>query len=198
MLVFAKERLVFLAVPKTGTTAYEEALAPHASLVVRDPPELKHAPIWRYNRFFRPMLEKFAGEMETLAVVREPESWLGSWYRYRRRPFTRGRPVSTEGLGFDDFVRGYLSDPQPAWARVGSQAAFLAPRPNGTAPDHLFRYEAPEALLDFLESRLGVRPAPARRNVSPEAPMELAAETRAALRRACAADYALWEGLGGG
>ncbi|WP_371037723.1 MULTISPECIES: gamma-glutamyl kinase [unclassified Rhodosalinus] len=194
MLVFAKQGLVFLAVPKTGTTAYAEALAPHASLVVRDPPELKHAPIWRYNRFFRPMLEKFAGEMETIAVVREPESWLGSWYRYRRRPFTRGKPVSTERLGFDAFVQGYLSEPQPAWARVGSQSAFLAPRRNGTAADHVFRYEAPGSLLDFLEARLGVRPAPARRNVSPEAPLELAPTTRAALREVCAEDYALWEG----
>ena len=58
MLIFWKARLVLLAVPKTGTSAYEAALAPHAAIVVSDPPELKHAPVYRYNRFFRPMLEK--------------------------------------------------------------------------------------------------------------------------------------------
>ena len=67
MLVFWKEKLVFLAVPKTGTTAYEKALAARASMSVLDPPELKHAPIYRYNRFFRPMFEKLGAEMETLA-----------------------------------------------------------------------------------------------------------------------------------
>ncbi|MEC8294742.1 MAG: gamma-glutamyl kinase, partial [Pseudomonadota bacterium] len=53
MLVFWKQNLVFLSVPKTGTTAYEKALAPLASMSVQDPPELKHAPLYRYNRFFR-------------------------------------------------------------------------------------------------------------------------------------------------
>ena len=82
MLVFWKARLVFLAVPKTGTSAYEAALGSIASMAVLDPPELKHAPVYRYNRFFRPMLEKAGAEqMDLLAVVREPMSWLGSWYR---------------------------------------------------------------------------------------------------------------------
>ena len=55
MLVFYKANLVFLSVPKTGTTAYEEALQPHADMVLLQPPELKHAPVYRYNRFVRPM-----------------------------------------------------------------------------------------------------------------------------------------------
>jgi len=46
MLVFSNEKLVFLSVPKTGTTAYEAALAPHAAIVVSNPPELKHAPVF--------------------------------------------------------------------------------------------------------------------------------------------------------
>ena len=33
MLVFSNEKLVFLSVPKTGTTAYEAALAPRAAWV---------------------------------------------------------------------------------------------------------------------------------------------------------------------
>ena len=80
MLVFSKARLVFLSVPKTGTTAWQAALEPHAAMILRDPPELKHAPVYRYNRFFRPMLEKFLGEdLTVLAVMREPVDWLGSW-----------------------------------------------------------------------------------------------------------------------
>ena len=99
MLVFAREKLVFLSVPKTGTTAWQAALEPLATMMVRDPPELKHAPVFRYNRFFRPMLEKFVGEgLTVLAVMREPVDWLGSWYRYRQRDFLAGRPTSTQGI----------------------------------------------------------------------------------------------------
>ena len=79
MLVFFKERLAFLSVPKTGTTAYETALAARADMVIREPPMLKHAPVYRYNRFIRPMFLRVCdAEMELMAVMREPISWLGS------------------------------------------------------------------------------------------------------------------------
>ena len=57
MLIFSKAKLVLFSVPKTGTTAIETALAPHAAIALLDPPELKHAPVYRYNRFLRPMVE---------------------------------------------------------------------------------------------------------------------------------------------
>ena len=49
MLVFAKQKLVLLAVPKTGTTALERALLPHASAAILDPPGLKHVSVSRYR-----------------------------------------------------------------------------------------------------------------------------------------------------
>jgi hypothetical protein len=194
MLVFWKQNLVFLSVPKTGTTAYEKALAPLASMSVQDPPELKHSPLFRYNRFFRPMFEKVCGrEPETLAVVREPISWLGSWYRYRRRPFLAGRPNSTENVSFDEFVNAYCRGDTPAFARVGSQATFLEPRPNGTCVTYLFQYENQPPLIDFLQERLNCTLDLARENVSPSMELELTAKTRAKLERKYSADFELWE-----
>ncbi|WP_163849709.1 sulfotransferase family 2 domain-containing protein [Pseudooceanicola aestuarii] len=196
MLVFSKSRLVFLSVPKTGTTAYERALAPLASMVVTDPPELKHAPVYRYNRFFRPVLEKFVAErMETLAVMREPISWLNSWYRYRQRPFMRGHPNATHDMDFDAFVQGYCKGDRPGFANVGSQARFLEPRPNGTRVDHLFRYEDQPALLAFLEARLETRIILTRENVSPPGVAELSPEVEAKLRRKCAEEFELYDAI---
>ncbi len=193
MLVFWKENLVFLSVPKTGTTAYQTALAPHASLVVNDPPELKHAPLYRYNRFFRPMFEKIGGQtLETLAVVREPVSWLGSWYRYRRRPFMKGHANSTHEVSFDQFVEAYLKGNPPGFANIGSQFKFLEPRPNGTAVTHLFRYENQQALGSFLEQRLGISLQTARENVSPQMELSLSPEIENRLRRKYAAEFTLW------
>jgi hypothetical protein len=38
MLIFWKQKLAFLAIPKTGTSAYAQALAPVASLVTSRSP----------------------------------------------------------------------------------------------------------------------------------------------------------------
>ena len=198
MLVFFDERLVFLSVPKTGTTAWQQGLAGRADIVVSDPPELKHAPVYRYNRWFRPMFEKVCGvEMEVMAVMREPVSWLGSWYRYRRRPFMAGRPNSTQDVDFETFVDGYTRGQRPPYAEVGSQAKFLERPPNGTGVDHLFRYEDQESLRAFLESRLGCAvDLPGIANASPEAPMELSAGLRAKLERKCTTEFDLYASIG--
>ncbi|WP_425098322.1 gamma-glutamyl kinase [Tropicibacter sp. S64] len=194
MLVFWKARLVFLAVPKTGTSAWESALMSFASMTVLDPPELKHAPVYRYNRFFRPMYEKMgAPDMELLAVVREPVSWLGSWYRYRQRGFLEGKPTSTRGMSFDDFCQAYARDDRPAFANVGSQAKFIEPRPNGVSVTHLFRYENQSGLIDFLQDRLDIAIDLPRENVSPRRDLEISKETEALLRATCAADFVAWE-----
>lgn len=196
MLVFAKAKLVFLSVPKTGTTAWEKALAPVADMAILDPPELKHAPVFRYNRFFRPMIDKFIGEdIEVVATIREPISWLGSWYRYRRRPFMQGRPNHTFDVSFDEFVDAYTQGERPGFANVGSQAKFVEPSRNGTAVTRLFRYEEQDVLHRFLESRLDQKITLGRENVSPQMDLTLSPKIEAKLRRKCAAEFDLWEGI---
>ena len=197
MQIFWKQRLVMLSVPKTGSSAYEAALAPHAAITVSDPPELKHAPVYRYNRFFRPMMEKMgADHMDILAVIREPVSWLGSWYRYRQRPFLDGKPTSTKGLSFDDFCQAYCENDRPPFANVGAQSKFVEPRPNGVAVTHLFRYEDQPRLIGFLEDRLGVTLNLVQSNISPESSLALSPRTQALLHDRCAAEFDLWLGIG--
>ncbi|MET4126907.1 gamma-glutamyl kinase [Roseovarius sp. MBR-6] len=192
MLIFARQKLVFLSVPKTGSTAYARALAEHAALVVSAPPELKHAPVFRYNRFFREMVERFVGSDVTIvAVMREPADWLGSWYRYRSREALRGHPNSTYGMDFDAFVEAYCDPEPPDFARVGSQAKFLEPQRNGTRVTHLFRYEDQRSLQGFLAERLGVAVAPEPTNRSPDRTICLAPGTRDLLHRTYASDFAL-------
>jgi hypothetical protein len=196
MLVFWNERLVLLSVPKTGTHAYTQALGSRASMVVTDPPELKHAPVYRYNRFFRPMFEKMgAAEMELVAVIREPLDWLGSWYRYRQRPALDGRPTSTKGHSFDAFLEASCEDAPPAFANVGNQAKFVEARPNGTAVSHFFRYEDQAGLRAFLAERLGDLPDIPSVNVSPRLDLQASPDVEALLRRERAAEFTLWESI---
>ncbi|MGB7242463.1 MAG: gamma-glutamyl kinase [Sulfitobacter sp.] len=196
MLVFYDERLVFLSVPKTGTTAYQVALADRADLIISNPPLLKHAPVYRYNRFLRPMYEKVCDtEMELMAVMREPISWLGSWYRYRKRPFMKGKPNATHGLSFDDFVTAYMENQRPGFANVGSQAKFLEPRPNGVGVQHLFRYEDQAGVMAFLNARLDITLSLDRLNVSPQMALTLSPRVEDKFRRRFAEEFDLYDSL---
>ena len=196
MLVFHDAKLVLLSVPKTGTTAYQDALRDRADLIISDPPELKHAPLFRYNRWIRPMFQKVCNvELEVAAVMREPISWLGSWYRFRQRPFLDGKANSTKDISFDDFVLAYCQGKQPGFANVGSQAKFLEPQPNGCKVDHLFRYEDQPRVQNFLQQRLSVDFELAKMNVSPQMAIALSPEVESRLRRKKADEFSLYESI---
>ncbi len=191
MLILWKENLAFLAVPKTGTTAIEIALAPYAGISFQRPPQVKHMTHQRFNRFIRPYLKKEGKEdMELFALMREPISWLGSWYRYRQREELRGTPNSTYGISFDDFVLAYLRDGERApFARLGSQARQLARSRDEIGIDYLFRYEQMEHFIDFLHARLGVKLSLKKLNISPAQRLLISEPTEAALRRKYSFDF---------
>lgn len=194
MLVFWKENLVFLAVPKTGTTAIEGALFARASMIIRDPPVLKHAPAYRYRRFLKPFFVQAGGqEPETLAVIRHPIDWLGSWYRYRGRDELVGHPNSTRDVSFDDFVLEYCRGNPAPFAAVGSQARFVSDKDGLVLVDHLFRYEAQGKLIAFLEKRLDTQITLNTVNVSPRATLTLSPTVEAKLRDKKPAEFDVWE-----
>lgn len=168
MLVFFKENLVFLAVPKTGTTAYETALRGRADIIYRKRPSLKHTPARKFVRVIAPYLDS-AHDLrpETMAVIREPVDQMRSWYRYRQKPALDGAPNSTKGMSFSDFIEEFLSDaPMPA-AKLGTQHRFLTGKSDAVLVDHLFAYEKPTALLTFLENRFEMDLKIPVKNVSP-------------------------------
>lgn len=194
MLVFWRQRLVFLATPKTGSTAVEAALAEVAAVTVLRPPHLKHTNMARYHRVVRPFItDDSARDFDVCALMREPVDWLGSWYRYRQRP-EEVPEKSTRELSFDEFVTAYCAKDQPEFARIGNQARFLAPKPELRA-SHIFRYDRMGDFTDFLSHRLGMAVTLPRVNVSPAADTRLSAETLARLKDHCARDFALYDSL---
>lgn len=194
MLVFWRQKLVFLATPKTASTAIEAALGPMAAVVIQRPPHLKHTNVQRYQRHLAPFLGDSDGSGFTLtALMREPRDWLNSWFRYRQRP-EEVAEKSTRHLSFDEFVRAYCRDDQPEFAKIGAQATFLSP-PGHRAVDHICRYERMDLFVGFLERRLGCEITLPRVNVSPPGETGLCANTEVLLRRHCARDFALYDSL---
>ncbi|MDA8747913.1 gamma-glutamyl kinase [Litoreibacter sp.] len=199
MMIFFKERLAYLAVPKTGTSAVERALHRRASAVLRDPPGIKHTNARGYERRFRSMFER--GDLrpiQTVAVMREPIDWLGSWYRYRQRPALSGHRNSTEGLSFDAFIEGYLADRQPAFAEVGSQGRFVTDENGDLLVNHLFQYEEFDPFIDFLQRRLGSDISLKTVNKSPHIALELSDSLRVALHETLSLDFQIHSALSDG
>ncbi|MBV0912098.1 gamma-glutamyl kinase [Anianabacter salinae] len=197
MLVFWAEKLVFFAVPKTGTTSIEMALRPVAGVAITDPPIVKHTPVYRYRRFLKPYFEACGGpDFETIAIMREPVSWLGSWYRYRARPELDGQKNSTAGISFDAFVAAYLEPKRPSFAQVGSQAKFLDDGTGQPGVDRLFRYEDPGALHGFLEERLARKLEFKRLNASPPMELSLSRELQRRLRDEAALEFEFYAQAG--
>lgn len=194
VLVFVRSRLVLLATPKTGSTALHMALAGHADMVFRNLPAVKHIGLRRYMRFVAPLVQKYCdGPVETCALIREPEDWLGSWYRYRTRPALDGTARSTRDMDFERFVQDYLCAPPPPHAAVGAQGRFLTAGKGAARVDRLFRHERMQTFCGWLAGRLEVEVSLPEANVSPSRPMALSDATRDRLRRERARCFALYE-----
>ena len=194
MLVFDKAELAYLAVPKTGSTAVEAALRPHASLCFGKP--FKHITAQRFKNRVAPFLrDSLELKVETCAVIRDPLDHIRSWYRYRSRPTLDHEQNSTQGMDFDDFVRACLDDKPPPCAAIGSQFRFLSNARGKVIVDHLFAYEAMDQFQDFLTDRLGVEFDLALMNVSPHVETALSPCIEAQLRKTRRADFALHQEL---
>ncbi len=156
-------------------------------------PELNHTTEQRIHRFLGPYLEVSSGEYFTVAaLMREPVSWLGSWYRFRQRDDVMDPLKRTDAVSFDAFVQAWCSDEVPEYANVGSQSRFLKPK-NGRGVDHLFRYENIADFVTYLEDRLDCVITLPRLNVSPEANLTLSPGTLALLHKVAAADFELYD-----
>lgn len=196
MLVFWKARLVLLAVPKTGTTALEEALLPYADSAILNPPQQKHCTVRRYRNQVQKFFEQRGQrKLELMAVVREPVSWLSSWYRYRARDEIKGTANSTAGISFDDFVAAWLEDTPPPFAKVGRQSRFVSEEDGSLGVDHLFRHDQLDHAVTFLEGRVKTKLKIGRSNVSPARDVGLSDAMAARLHAEAPEEFALWQGL---
>ncbi|MFN4058986.1 MAG: gamma-glutamyl kinase [Roseinatronobacter sp.] len=196
MLYFHKRNLVLFATPKTASTSLEQVLAPHADIVLQGDPGIKHCTFQRYCWRFEKFTFIFNAKVppETVALVREPEDWLGSWFRFRHGSWVDGTPRSTRGLTFAQFIEAYLSDTPPPFAAVGSQTAFLTHPPQQRQVQTLWRYDALPAFQTWLQGELGLTLDLPQTNVSPRFGTPLPDDLRGALRAKLASDYALYEG----
>jgi len=195
MLYFHAQRLVFLEVPKTGSSAVASALGDLAAMQIRRPPNKRHMNAGAFNGKTRRYIRQFWGtEVETFAVMREPVDRLVSWYRYLQRPAQPEGPESTHEIGFDEFVAAVLAG-DTRFPGIGRQDRFLMGE--GTKPmvTHIFQYDRQDILGTFLYARFNREVAFERVNVSKGAPVEVSEALRATVRDARPEEAGLWDRL---
>lgn len=198
MLVSFKHRLVILAMPKCASTAFERALSGRMDMVLRGHPGIKHMRLRGFDRFVRPYLASMTDDpFEVVSAFREPEDWLNSWWRYRRRDRMPNAENSTRGMSFDAFVGLYLDGARKP-ADVGRQGQFIAGSDGRVGVDRLFRYDRIDEMAAYVGDRMGCQIALERLNVSPGAPWlggRLSSTGRAELRRHLARDYEIYDNI---
>lgn len=194
MMIFLNKGLIFFATPKTGSTAFHKGLGPKADILFSKSPKVTHIAPKRFDRMIAPYaLPLMNTPIISVAVIREPIDWLGSWYRYRQRPETLHSPNSTKNISFDTFVENYLSDDKPQYAKVGRQAQFITGGGDTPLVTQLWRYDAISDLSVFLRVHLGINFTLDTVNVSPKRDLSLSDQNRAALTSHFAKDYDLYE-----
>lgn len=194
MLIFSRQNLAYLAVPKTGTTAIEMTLQSRADIIFAK--HRKHMPARVFHNRVAPFLRTaYNLRPDRVAVMRNPEDQLSSWYRYRTTARLRGSPNSTAAISFDQFICDVISDDPPPHADIGGQFKFLTSAQGDILVHNLFAYEQPDALQSFLETRFGEPLEFKTQNASPTMDVDLAPATRAKLRTARAEEFALYDQL---
>jgi hypothetical protein len=193
MLIFFKPRLVLFAIPKTATSALHLALrdkADVAALRVGDRPG-KHISYADFRtRYEQALLGDQAGPFDYVGVMREPVSWLSSWHRFRQADRLDGKPASTKGVGFDQFVQDFCSPTPPTHAKFPAQSQLVCDAQGKVGINRLFRYDDMASLIRFLEIRLGHAIAVGQVNVSTSAARaELSANTLALYKSRFARDF---------
>jgi hypothetical protein len=175
MLISVKYDFVFLCTPKCASTSIEAMLRPYADIALQGPNHFRHTNLRDYIRYIRPYVIDKAGvaTIETICLVREPMSWLDSWYRFRARhelrdPHHASHHHSTADVSFEDFVRAFVSEEPPAFAAgIGSQFDFVKDDMDAIGVDTIFRYENVEDVVAYMSRRIGKTLTLPRRNVSP-------------------------------
>lgn len=195
MLAVPKYGFVVLAVPKSGSTALEQSFSKHAQLVTSGPPSLKHVTATEFEQSFVPLLETHGyrrADYEVTALVREPVSWLSSWWRYRSRRGIRGSSTYVGDLGFDEFVGRVVTGE----IRLRPQSDYVTRADGSLAVDRLWRYDDLDAAFEWMRGKVAKKKIRLKeRNVSPAREHEVSASTRDLIEAHYASDVRLYRGL---
>ena len=198
MLIGVRKRFVFVANTKTASTSIDFVLAAHAEIMRAGSPERKHMrlgdvaaeywflfnnPKFPFDSFFK------------FGVMREPISWINSWYRYRRGNNTAS-PLPAD-MTFEEFWRSGDWNTQRPGGKKYLQSNFFTDAAGKNLADVIIPYERMDDYIPQIFSALKVPHTLPRKNVSQmrETPLQVSPEFLAEMREFYQPDYAIYDRL---
>ena len=194
MQVFLDADLAYLAMPKTGSTSLHYAMRRRANISFHRAPEQTHMHAEHFEHYIRPYLEGIGKHgVETVCQIREPISWLQSWWRYRSAPGHADSALSTADLSFEDFAGEYLDGVERPYLDISRPIGFLANRKREVLVHTIYRYEDMDLFLELLSRRLGETIKPPRKNASPKRDAPISPAMRSRLEDYFRPELDIWE-----
>ncbi len=202
MNVLTKQGLAYICVPKTGSSALTEALVPWSSIIYTRKPSCHHMTAQKFQEHVVPFHREMFPDttLETFCVIREPLSWIQSWYKYRSRPSIskqkNWRHIYYCGhLSFEEYALDVLKKKQPGHAQISTQSRYIKLDDGSLGVDKIFCMEdGMEKVEAYVSDKLiGKKFVIPKRNVSPQRTIECSEEIQARLLEKFAEDARLYD-----
>lgn len=202
MQLSIKNGIGFICVPKCGSTSVERFIRPNGDFSLSGNPRLKHVTYEQVERHIWPLLNELHMRAPYMfAIVREPVSWVESWYRFRGRaelapPEHPQHHNYTGHLSFPEYVEAVLQPKPPSHARIQSQFSYLRNKAGAVGVDRVIALENVDTEVPPLLARHNIKiiKPKERRNVSEVREAErLPTDLRDRLLTHLAHDVALYE-----
>ncbi len=194
MLLHLNGNFAYLALTKSGSTSVENALRPHCQIMFTGDHRVSHMPAHHFERFLRPYLaEAGFANIETVAQLRHPISWLESWWRYRSKPQKGEEWADTSDVKFEQFAGEYIDGADRPYLGMHRQLGFICDAQGKRQADIIFRYEDMDIFRKFLEARISASLTLSRDNKSPRRWTRLSRPMRNRLESFFAPELEIWE-----
>ena len=174
MQLSIKNGIGFICVPKCGSTTVERFMRPRSDFSLSGNPQLKHIRYEQVQEHIWPLLAQLHLKVPyTFAVIREPVSWVESWYRFRARdelaPLDHPQHHNFSGhITFSEYVEAVLQPKPPSFARIHSQFYYVRNKAGEVGVDKTIQLEQMGVAVPALLAKHGITVAKPeeRRNVS--------------------------------
>jgi len=202
MQLSCKKGVGFVCVPKCGSSTIEVIMRPHSDFQMSNNPKLKHIKFSEVEEFVFPLLSKMRIKKPYMfAIVREPISWVKSWYQYRAReelsPANHPQHRNYTGhLNFHEFVECCMLEKPPSFARIHSQSSFVLARDGSVGVDKLIPIDQIDTKLQNFLLRYNIQipnKIVAKNQSKPRDTEPLPVELEQRLRTHLSSDFELYE-----
>lgn len=191
----------FLSMPKCASSAIEAAIKPLCNINYLGHPLLKHINADHFDRYVRPLHAELLPQshIETFCLMREPLSWIESWYRYRSRkelsnPQHKAHKNYTGQITYNEFIHAFLLNRSiPSYAKLSNQIQFVLLNNNLIGVDRIFPMERMDLVSEYIAEKTGKNITIKPMNTSPEKQIVLADDLKEELMKYFEQDLKLYE-----